>query len=313
MLSLTSQQPTTRGVLGTFLNVPFEPQPRDARAVVLGAPFDCGQHPTRIGCRLGPQSIRTHSALVADAMADASFDLVRTLRLVDGGDAAVTPGLIEPSFVASENSVAAILASGAVPVTMGGDGAITLPQLRAVARRWPGLAVLHLDAHTDAYPIRGRGQYDNGNTFTHAAEERIVDIENSIHVGTRGAIDVDPIVAEARAMGYEVVPMEELRRRGLDSLLAHLRERLSGKPVYLCWDMDVFDPSAAPGVANPVWGGLSAAEGLTVLRGLAGLDIVAIDVNTVSPPHDPAGMTAFLAGQVMVEAMAGIARRWLNR
>jgi agmatinase len=66
-------------------------------------------------------------------------------------------------------------------------------------------------------------------------------------------------------------------------------------------------------VANPVWGGFSAAEGLTILRGLAGLDIVAIDVNTVSPPHDSAGMTAFLAGQVMVEAMAGIARRWLNR
>jgi agmatinase len=310
---LTSKPPTTRGALGTFLNVPFAPHPSHARAAILGVPFDCGQHPTRIGCRLGPQSIRTHSALVADAMADASFDLAQALHLVDCGDVAVTPGLIEPSFAGIQNAVAEIVASGAMPVTMGGDGAVTLPQLRAVARRWPRLAVLHFDAHTDAYPIRGSGQYDNGNTFTHAAQEQLIDVAHSIHVGTRGAIDVEPIVADARAMGYEVIAMDELRRRGIDPLLAHLRERLAGKPVYLCWDMDVFDPSAAPGVANPVWGGLSAAEGLTVLRGLAGLDIVAIDVNTVSPPHDPAGMTAFLAGQVMVEAMAGIARRWLNR
>ena len=310
---MTSQQPATRGTLGTFLNVPFEPHPGHAHAAILGMPFDCGQHPARIGCRLGPQSIRTHSALVVDAMADASFDLVQTLRLVDCGDAAVTPGLIEPSFAAMQNAVAEIVAAGAMPVTMGGDGAVTLPQLRAVARRWPRLAVLHFDAHTDAYPIRESGPYDNGNTFTHAAQEQLIDVAHSVHVGTRGAIDVEPIVAAARGMGYEVIAMDELRRRGIDSLLARLRERLAGKPVYLCWDMDVFDPSAAPGVANPVWGGLSAAEGLTVLRGLAGLDIVAIDVNTVSPPHDPAGMTAFLAGQVMVEAMAGIARRWLNR
>lgn len=310
---MTSRAPTTRATLGTFLDVPFQASPSDARAVILGLPFDCGQHPTRIGCRLGPQSIRTHSTLVADAMADASFDLVRTLRLVDCGDAAVTPGSIEPSFTAIQNSVAAIIASGAMPVTMGGDGAVTLPQLRAVADRRAGLTVLHFDAHTDAYPIRGRGQYNNGNTFTHAAEERLIEVKESIHVGTRGAIDVDPIVADARAMGYEVIPMEELRQRGTDQLMVHLRERLAGKPVYLCWDMDVFDPSAAPGVANPVWGGLHAAEGLRILRGLAGLDIVAIDVNTVSPPHDPAGMTAFLAGQVMVEAMAGIAQRWLNR
>jgi agmatinase len=303
----------TRSAVGTFLDAPFAAQPDGARAAILGVPFDCGQHPTRIGCRLGPQSIRTHSPLVADAMADASFNLVRTLRLVDCGDAAVTPGAIEPSFAAIQDAVSGIVAAGALPVTMGGDGAVTLPQIRAVARRWPRLAVLHFDAHTDAYPVRHGGHYDNGNTFTHAAQDQLVDVAHSIHVGTRGAIDVEPIVGVARDMGYEVITMEELRRRGLDALLTHLRERLAGKPVYLCWDMDVFDPSAAPGVANPVWGGFSAAEGLTILRGLAGLEIVAIDVNTVSPPHDPAGMTAFLAGQVMVEAMAGVAQRWLDR
>ena len=86
-----------------------------------------------------------------------------------------------------------------------------------------------------------------------------------------------------------------------------LQERLAGRKVYLCWDMDVFDPSCAPGVATPTWEGLSAAEGLGFLRSLAGLDIVAVDVNTVSPPHDVGGMTAYLAGCVMLEGMRLVA------
>ncbi|MGC1886239.1 MAG: arginase family protein [Stellaceae bacterium] len=67
--------------------------------------------------------------------------------------------------------------------------------------------------------------------------------------------------------------------------------------------MDVFDPSCAPGVATPSWGGLSAREGIEFLRGLVGLDIIAVDVNTVSPPHDVQNMTAFLAAQVIYESL----------
>jgi hypothetical protein len=72
-------------------------------------------------------------------------------------------------------------------------------------------------------------------------------------------------------------------------------------PVYLSWDMDVFDPSCAPGVCTPAWGGFSAREGLSFLRAMSGLNIVAADVNTVSPPHDINGMTAFLAAAVVHE------------
>ena len=82
-----------------------------------------------------------------------------------------------------------------------------------------------------------------------------------------------------------------------------MRERLKGRPVYLCFDMDVFDPSCAPGVATPSWGGLSAREGIEFLRGLVGLDIIAVHVNTVSPPRDVQNMTAFLAAQVIYESL----------
>ena len=88
--------------------------------------------------------------------------------------------------------------------------------------------------------------------------------------------------------------MRELMRRGIEDVLKELHEALAGRPIYLCWDMDVFDPSCAPGVASPSWGGFSAREGIEFMRGLAGLDIVAFDVNTVSPPHDGDNMTAFV-------------------
>ena len=96
----------------------------------------------------------------------------------------------------------------------------------------------------------------------------------------------------------------ELYSRGFKDIVAHIHDRLNGRQVYLCFDMDFFDPSCAPGVCTPTWGGASAREGLSLLQGLAGLNFVAVDVNTVSPPHDVGGMTAFLAGTVMLECMA---------
>jgi len=297
---------------GSFLGVPFRASPEGAHAAVLGIPFDCGRHPTRIGSRLGPAAIRAQSPLVLEQLGDAGIDVVGRLGLVDCGDAGVTPGLIEPSFAAIEAAVRAILAAGAVPVTMGGDGAVTLPQLRALHARHPGLALLHLDAHTDAYRGEGADRYNNATTFTRAAEEGLLDLAYSIHAGTRGAVDVEPIVRFARELGYEVIEMAALRRQGIENFIGHIRRRLAGRPVYLCFDMDFFDPSVAPGICTPTWGGVTAAEGLEILRGLSDLDLVAIDVNTVSPPHDPTGMTAFLAGQVMAEALALLARRRAN-
>jgi len=97
--------------------------------------------------------------------------------------------------------------------------------------------------------------------------------------------------------------MEEIEASGVDHLVDVLRRELAGRPVYLSWDMDVFDPSSAPGVVTPAWGGLSAREGLQILRGLRGLDVVAFDINTVSPPHDPMGQTGSLAARVALECL----------
>jgi arginase family enzyme len=97
--------------------------------------------------------------------------------------------------------------------------------------------------------------------------------------------------------------MRDYVRRGEADVLAELHAAMKGRPVYLSWDMDSFDPSVAPGVCTPTWGGFTAREGLQLLRGLSGLDIVAVDINTVSPPHDVNGMSAHLAAYMTYEAL----------
>lgn len=291
----------------SFMGVPFSKDLSRSKAAVLGIPFDCGTHPVRIGARYGPSAIREQSRLVRPYQPPhADFDPLARLGVVDCGDVNLVPSVIEESFERIEAAVRGIVEAGAMPVTMGGDGSVTLPQLRALHRRYSDLVVLHIDAHTDTYPGEGdcRARYNTGTTFTRAAEEGLIDVAHSIHLGARGTLAAPDLLAHTRRQGYELIEDLELRRMGLDAALAHVHERLRGRPVYLCFDMDFFDPSCAPGVCTPSWGGASAREGLDLLRGLAGLDFVAFDVNTVSPPHDQGGMTAFLAATVMITFLA---------
>ena len=161
--------------VNTFMGAPQSWDLADAKAAVLGIPFDAGTHAVRIGARLGPSAIREQSALVRRYEPPLhNFDPVRNLGLVDCGNARVTPGVIGSSFAAIEEAVWRIASAGAVPVAVGGDGMISLPQMRALHRLYPDLCVLHLDAHTDAYPNDGPGErhrYNPGTTFTCAADE----------------------------------------------------------------------------------------------------------------------------------------------
>ena len=274
------------------------------RLAILGIPFDWGVHPVRIGARLGPAAIREQSALVRPYQPPkADYDPRERLGVVDCGDARVTPSRIDESFECIEAAVGRILDAGARPLTMGGDGMVSLPQLRALHKHHPDLVFLHIDAHTDTSPTVGQHKYTTATTFTRAAEEGVVDPLNSIHVGPRGPIPLPGVFEHTRGLGYELITGGDLNEQGIPALLEHIHARLAGRPVQLVWDMDVFDPSCAPGVCTPTWGGLTAREGLAILEGLAGLDFVGFDVNTVSPPHDVGGMTAFLAATVMRECM----------
>lgn len=291
----------------TFMNVPFSTDFTDVRAAILGVPYDGGLHPTRIGSRTGPAAIREQSLLVRPYQPPfAKFNPLQLLNVVDCGDADTTPGVIDDSFQEIEEAASTIFSAGAAMLAFGGDGNISLPILRAASKRYPDLAVLHIDAHTDTYAGNGNRDYMRFNvatTFTRAAEEGLVNAEASIHVGARGSVADHTVFEHTRSVGYGLIDGDELFATGLEKTAGAIKEKMQDRPVYLCFDMDFFDPSCAPGVCTPTWGGASAREGLSFLRSLSGLNIIGADINTVSPPHDPAGMTAFLASTVALEIL----------
>lgn len=286
-----------------FMRMPGPDLRKHSRVGIVGIPYDHGVHPYRIGSRLGPSAIREQSMLVRPFNPPAfDFDVMERLEVADWGDVDVASGRIDDAFVKIEAVMDAVYASGARSVTMGGDGAVTFPQLRAAHRKFGKLAVIHLDSHNDSNPVPVTG-HDTGTTFVRAVEEGLIDVSKSLHVGVRGTFKMPGIIAKSDELGYETVYMTDIESMGIPALVKKLRDKCAGLPIYLCLDMDVFDPSCAPGVCAPSWGGLLAREGIAIVKGLAGLDLVAMDVNTISPPHDMGGMSALLAAQMMLEGI----------
>ena len=291
----------------TFMNVPFSTAPEKALAAILGVPFDAGTSPTRVGSRTGPAAIRKQSLLLDRHQPPQTlYSPLEQLSVVDCGDVSVIPSAVAASFEKIEAAASIVLNSGAAPLGFGGDGMISLPLLRAVKAKHPDFAVLHIDAHTDTY--RGEGnavhdRYNTATTFTRAAEEGLVDLKNSYHIGIRGTASQSDILEHTRAQCYQVIESNKLFETGLAATAEKLRDGLTGKSVYLCFDMDFFDPSCAPGVCSPTWGGATAREGLGFLQNLSGIDFIGADINTVSPPHDVGGMTALLAATVAFEIL----------
>lgn len=281
----------------------------DNRVAIVGVPFDCGTHPFRIGARDGPAEVRRQSRLIRRFHPTrADIDVLALLGVVDCGDVVLTPGRIDDALPRIEAAAGLILDAGAIPIGIGGDGSTSLPLMRAAGLRHPGLVALHIDSHTDAYPFTDDDRYNAATQFTHAALEGAVDARHSWHVGVRGFTYCAGVLDHTEGLGFRVITAEDLLARGFAQTMAEFRDLVGNRPVYLCWDMDVFDPSVAPGVCTPAWGGLSAREGIELMRSLAGLNIVAADFNTVSPPHDVQGMTASLCAHMMMEAMLLLAQ-----
>jgi len=287
-----------------FMGVPWAISAKGAKAAILGVPFDCGTHGFRIGSRDGPRSIREQSRLVRAFESDrADYDIRTALGLVDCGDVDVTPSRVEVAFERIEEAAWRIASEGATVVGFGGDGSISVPLVRAASRKWPKLCVLHIDSHTDCHPVDPGHPYDAASQFSHVALEQRISAGASYHVGIRGPTYRAGVAAHTKSLGYNVITMRDYMRRGEADVLAELHVAMKGRPIYLSWDMDSFDPSVAPGVCTPTWGGFTAREGLQLLRGLSRLDIVAVDINTVSPPHDINGMAAHLAAYMTYETL----------
>lgn len=274
-----------------------------ARGVtILGAPFDYGADREPHGPHIGPAAIRAASASLLKARIDSDRDPLRELDVRDGGDVDAPPGDPTGAPAAVTAAVAEVIARGGVPLLFGGDGAVALAMLRALAPAFGEVAVIHLDAHTDCNPP-GAGISEGSSAFWTAHAEGLVATSASVHVGLRGPALNANSARLCRELGYRTIGIDEIVDGGIAATLTQVREIVGERPTYLCWDLDVFDPSVAPGVFSPSWGGLGAAAGMRLLRGLAGLRLVAADIDNINPPRDIGGLTASLAAQLAFELL----------
>lgn len=305
----------------TFLGVPAadldEPSSYGrAAAVVVGAPFDGGTS-HRPGARFGPQAIRLtdylphdgsrpHLALGVDPLAD--------LGVVDVGDVEMLSGETERSLDKLAGAVERIARSGALPVVLGGDHTIALPDVTGVARHvgWGRVSVVHFDAHADTGDTQFGSLYGHGTPMRRLIESGATRGDRFLQIGLRGYWPEPETLrwmADQRMRSFE---MTEIVERGLDACLTEALSIATDEcdGVFLSVDVDVVDPGLAPGTGTPEPGGLSSRQLLDAVRRIAmEVPLAGVDVVEVSPPYDHAEVTAYLANRVVLEVLSGFAWR----
>jgi agmatinase len=272
--------------------------------ILLGVPFDTATS-FRPGARFGPEAIRSASSLLRPWHPIHNVDVFGYQQVTDGGDIAITPGNAERSTEQISSALTPLCASGRIPLVLGGDHSISLGELRAHAARNGPLALVILDAHADTWDQYYGERIFHGTILRRAVEEHLVDSERSLIAGIRGSLYAPADLEQARDLGFQLIAIDELRQGAPTAFAERVRKRVADSPVFLGFDIDVIDPSAAPGTGTPEVGGLLAHEALALLRSLAGMRFAGFDVVEVSPPYDSQGqITALLAANVAYEMMA---------
>jgi agmatinase len=282
-------------------------------AVVIGVPFDAATT-YRPGARFAPYEVRRVSALVQTFHPTHKVDVFSTLRAADGGNVAVPPFSPPLARDVIENEIASIAAAGAVPFAVGGDHSIALPALRAVAKKHGPLAVVHVDAHLDTSDAEVWGDaYHHGTPLRHAIEEGLVERGQLHQVGIRATWGYPEEGALAASHGATLYDVDTLAARGILSVANHIVAAVGERPVYVTFDIDGIDPAFAPGTGTPVPGGLTSREAIALLRGLAGVNLVGMDLVEVCPALDHADITSHLAAHLLFEGLALLAVRAVRR
>ncbi len=281
----------------TFMRQPYIRDPRgvDADVVALGVPFDMATS-GRSGARMGPDAIRRASVNLSweSTRYPWDFNLFDKLSLVDAGDLVFDCGDAEDLTQRLECAADEIIKDGKTLLSFGGDHFITLPLLRAHAKKYGCMSLIHFDAHTDTYP--NGSKYDHGTMFYHAPKEGLIDPKKSIQIGIR---------TEYKKQGhlFEVIDAPEANDLSASSIVEKIKATVGDNPVYLTFDIDCLDPAFAPGTGTPVCGGLTSDKILKILRGLVGINLVGMDVVEVAPAYDQSDITALAGATIALDLL----------
>lgn len=287
----------------TMMRLPAAASPVGLDAAFIGVPLDIGTS-HRPGARFGPRQIRAESCLLRPynmATGAAPFD---TLQVADLGDVPINTFHLPKSVAIIERHYRPIVASGCIPLTLGGDHTIVLPILRAIAARHGPVALIHVDAHADVNAHMFGEPLAHGTPFRRAVEEGLLQGHKVWQIGLRGTGYAADDFDWPRAQGFHLVPAHEVWWRSLTPLMDEIRAAIGpDTPTYLSFDIDGIDPAYAGGTGTPEIGGLTVPQALEIIRGCRGLNLVGCDLVEVAPPYDPSGNTALLGANLLYEML----------
>ena len=261
--------------------------------VVFGAPFDSTTS-FRPGTRFASRTMRGESYGLETYSPYQDKDL-EDLAVFDGGDLELCFGDTEKALAAIESYTTRVLRDNKRPVMIGGEHLVTLGAVRAVARKYPELHVVHFDAHADL-----RDDY-LGSTLSHATVlHRVWDIIGDDRIYQFGIRSGERSEFQ---WGNDHVTTQKFNFKGL----AEVIEKLQGQPVYFTLDLDVLDPSVFPGTGTPEPGGVSFMELLEAIQQVSQLNLVGCDINELSPVYDQSGASTAVACKVLRELLLAMA------
>ena len=280
-----------------------------ADVAFLGMPFDQGTL-GRPGARYGPDALRDapRAYSYADPYgagkdaegffdADAGDELLRGITMADCGNVFVTAADVVHNFTRLAATVERIAGRGALPVILGGDHAITFPAVAGLSRFAP-LDIVHFDAHLDYT------HHYNGAMLTHGSPIRRC--HELAHVGSITSIGIRSVrrapYEDAMSHGNTVITTRQFRQRGPEEVAASIA---AGPNLYITFDVDVLDPTQAPGTGTPEVGGLFYEETRRCLTALVTrANLVAFDVVEVAPPYDVSDLTVQVAARLIADILA---------
>jgi guanidinobutyrase len=295
----------------TFMRLPSTNTLDWLDVALLGIPMDIGTS-WRSGTRFGPKQIRAESAMIRPYNMATGAAPFENLQVSDIGDLAINTFSLSDSLRIISESYDSILTHDVIPMAMGGDHSITLPILRAVARKHGPVALVHVDAHADVNDEMFGERETHGTVFRRAYEEGLIQPDKTYQVGLRGSGYGSDDFTEAQGWGFQQFPAWDLWHKSLSGLAVEIRRDIGDRPTYVTYDIDSLDPAFAPGTGTPEVGGLTTPQAIELIRGLAGANIVGCDLVEVSPPYDPSGNTALTGANLLYELLCvlpGVARR----
>lgn len=299
-----NQMPRVGGP-ATMMRLPAADTAAGLDACFVGIPMDIGTS-NRPGTRLGPRQIRDESRMIRPynmATGAAPFD---QMQVADIGDVPINLFDLKKSVDIITAFYDDVLTHDTIPLTLGGDHTLTWPILRAMAKKHGPVALIHVDAHSDTNVDMFGETVAHGCPFRRAWEDGLLQNDKVFQIGLRGtgynAGDFD----WGRQQGWTCIQAEDCWHKSLTPLMADIRAKIGDAPVYLSFDIDSLDPGFAPGTGTIEVGGLTTMQGLEIIRGTSGLNLVGCDLVEVSPPYDPTGNTAMIAANYLYEMLCAL-------